>query len=98
MELDRDALQRDILELYTREHAALGEEGTHKHLEEGCELSGRFGLPATLRAGGVLVFPPRRGGGLRLPDCRVRPRLPGRLFRGWRQERVGGERAARLYG
>ena len=57
MKLDRDALQRDILELYTREHAALGEEGTHKHLEEGRELSGRFGLPATLRAGGVLVFP-----------------------------------------
>ena len=57
MELDRDALQRDILELYTREHAALGEEGTHRHLEEGRELSGRFDLSSTLRAGGVLVFP-----------------------------------------
>ena len=57
MDLDRRKLHRDILELYTREHAALGEEGTRAHLERGRELSRRFRLPATLRAGGVLVFP-----------------------------------------
>ena len=53
MELDRDQLQNDILDLYQREHDALGEEGTNKLLDngKGWDLSG------TLVDGGVLVFP-----------------------------------------
>lgn len=53
MELDRDQLQKDIHELYKREHAALGEDGTLSHLERGEQ----FKLAGTLSAGGVLVFP-----------------------------------------
>lgn len=57
MELDRDQLQKDIHELYNREHAALGEAGTNDHLDRGLALSKRFDLPTTLSEGGVLVFP-----------------------------------------
>ncbi len=57
MELERDALQKAILELYTREHAALGENGTQEHLERGLELNEKFNLAKTLNDGGVLVFP-----------------------------------------
>jgi hypothetical protein len=53
MDLDRDQLQRDILALYAREHAELGEAGTLQHLEKGRQ----WDLSGTLRAGGVLVFP-----------------------------------------
>lgn len=53
MELDRDQLQNDILDLYRREHAALGEKGTLELLERGRE----FDLSDTLSAGGVIVFP-----------------------------------------
>lgn len=53
MELDRDQLQKDILAMYTREHAELGEAGTLDHLERGRQ----WDLSGTLRAGGVLVFP-----------------------------------------
>ena len=56
-DLDRDQLQRDITDLYVREHKALGEAGTLSHLERGKELSQKFDLPKTLREGGVLVFP-----------------------------------------
>lgn len=48
-----DQLQKDILALYAREHTALGEAGTLKHLEHGRQ----WNLSGTLRAGGVLVFP-----------------------------------------
>ncbi len=53
MELDRDALQKKVQELYAREHAELGERGTLEHLERGREWQ----LANTLTAGGVLVFP-----------------------------------------
>ena len=53
MDLDRDQLQNDILDLYAREHEELGEEGTLELIEKGRE----FDLSGTLRAGGVLVFP-----------------------------------------
>ena len=53
MKLDRDKLQREIHELYAREHKALGEEGTERLLEAGRQWS----LTPTLNAGGVLVFP-----------------------------------------
>lgn len=53
MELDRDQLQKDILALYAREHAELGEAGTLEHLERGRQ----WDLSGTLRDGGVLVFP-----------------------------------------
>ena len=53
MELDRDQLQKDIIALYTREHAELGDQGTLEHLEKGRQ----WDLFATLNAGGVLVFP-----------------------------------------
>ena len=57
MELDRDQLQKDIIALYTREHAALGEAGTLEHLQRGQQLAASFKLAETLREGGVLVFP-----------------------------------------
>ncbi|MCA9838357.1 MAG: hypothetical protein KC422_15685 [Trueperaceae bacterium] len=57
MELDRDQLQKDIHELYNREHAALGEAGTRDHLERGKALAQDYGLAKTLQDGGVLVFP-----------------------------------------
>jgi len=53
MELDRDALQKKVHELYAREHADLGERGTLEHLERGRQWK----LANTLSAGGVLVFP-----------------------------------------
>ncbi|RMF81175.1 MAG: hypothetical protein D6737_05780 [Chloroflexi bacterium] len=53
MELDRDQLQKQIHELYAREHAELGEHGTLEHLERGRE----WDLSGTLSAGGVAVFP-----------------------------------------
>jgi len=48
-----DQLQQDILALYAREHAELGEAGTLEHLER----ARQWDLSGTLRAGGVLVFP-----------------------------------------
>jgi hypothetical protein len=45
------------LELYQREHKALGEAGTRQQLERGLELNARFSLASTLQRGGVLVFP-----------------------------------------
>ncbi len=48
-----DQLQKDILALYAREHAELGEAGTLEHLER----ARQWDLSGTLRAGGVLVFP-----------------------------------------
>ena len=53
MELDRDALQKNVHELYAREHADLGEAGTLEQLERGRQWK----LDGTLSAGGVLVFP-----------------------------------------
>ena len=53
MELDRDALQKKVHELYVREHAELGEAGTLEHLERG----ENWQLADTLDSGGVLVFP-----------------------------------------
>ncbi len=53
MELDRDALQKKVHELYAREHAALGQAGTLEHLERGRA----WRLADSLSAGGVLVFP-----------------------------------------
>lgn len=49
----RDALQDAILKLYREEHAALGEAGALRLLEE----SRRWDLAPTLRAGGAVVFP-----------------------------------------
>jgi hypothetical protein len=53
MELDRDQLQKDIHALYQREHAELGEAGTLEHLER----ARQWDFSATVRDGGVLVFP-----------------------------------------
>jgi hypothetical protein len=53
MELDRDQLQQDILQLYREEHEALGEAGTRRQLEE----ARHWDLSGTLAAGGVIVFP-----------------------------------------
>lgn len=53
MDLDRDQLQKDIHALYAREHAALGETGTLRLLDEGKQ----WDLSDTLKTGGVLVFP-----------------------------------------
>ncbi len=53
MELDRVALQRKVRELYAREHAELGAEGTLEQLERGEEWQ----LAGALNAGGALVFP-----------------------------------------
>jgi hypothetical protein len=49
----RDALQEAILKLYTDEHAALGEEGGLRLLEQ----ARRWDLAPVLRAGGAIVFP-----------------------------------------
>jgi hypothetical protein len=57
MELERDELQKAILELYTREHSALGEKGIQEHLERGLKLKEKFNLAKTLNDGGVLIFP-----------------------------------------
>lgn len=53
MELKRDELQKQIHELYAREHKELGDDGTMEHLERGKE----WDLSGTLSDGGVLVFP-----------------------------------------
>lgn len=53
MNTDRDQLQSDILDLYQREHQALGEQGTLELLERGRQ----WDLSSTLSAGGVIVFP-----------------------------------------
>lgn len=53
MDLDRDQLQNDILELYRREHDELGIQGTHELLDKGRQ----WDLSNTLNAGGVIVFP-----------------------------------------
>jgi len=53
MDLDRDQLQREIHELYGREHDALGAAGTFRLLDEGRQ----WDLSNTLSQGGVLVFP-----------------------------------------
>ena len=53
MEMDREALQKQVHQLYAREHADLGEAGTVEHLERGRQWQ----LASTLNAGGVLVFP-----------------------------------------
>lgn len=53
MELDRGALQKQVQELYAREHADLGEAGASEHLERGRQWQ----LAGALAAGGVLVFP-----------------------------------------
>ena len=52
MDLDRVQLQKEIHQLYEREHAALGEKGTLEHLERGRQ----FDLSDTLRAGGKIMF------------------------------------------
>jgi hypothetical protein len=53
MDLDRDQLQNDILELYRKEHDALGVQGTHDLLDKGKQ----WDLSEALNAGGVIVFP-----------------------------------------
>ena len=53
MELDRDALQKQVQELYAKEHEELGESGALEHLERGRQWQ----LSDTLGAGGLLVFP-----------------------------------------
>lgn len=53
MKLERNELKRDIIALYEREHAELGEEGTLRMLER----AEQWKLGPTLEAGGVLVFP-----------------------------------------
>jgi len=53
MELDRTKLQKEIHELYAREHAELGETGTLEHLKR----SEQWDLSDTLKRGGALVFP-----------------------------------------
>jgi hypothetical protein len=53
MDLDRDQLQNDIMELYRREHDELGIQGTLELLEKGRQ----WDLSNTLNAGGVIVFP-----------------------------------------
>jgi hypothetical protein len=52
-DLDLDALHRDILDLYTREHASLGEYGALKILD----FARQFNLSPVLNDGGVIVFP-----------------------------------------
>lgn len=53
MKLDREKLREEIHQLYAAEHAALGEEGTLRLLEQ----ARQWDLAPTLRAGGVVVFP-----------------------------------------
>ena len=56
-DLDRDQLQQDILALYAREHAELGQAGRAEHLDRGQALAAKHDLSRTLARGGVLVFP-----------------------------------------
>lgn len=53
MKLNREQLRIDIHKMYAAEHAALGEDGTYRLLEEARE----WDLSGTLSAGGVVVFP-----------------------------------------
>jgi hypothetical protein len=53
MTRDRIKIRQKIHELYAREHAQLGEEGTYRMLEE----ARQWDLAPTLREGGVVVFP-----------------------------------------
>src|SRR4051794_28960119 len=53
MSLDRPTLQQEIHALYRAEHATMGERGTLERLEQ----ARQWDLSATVRAGGVLVFP-----------------------------------------
>lgn len=53
MKLNREQLRIDIHKMYAAEHAALGEEGTYRLLEQARE----WDLSGTLSAGGVVVFP-----------------------------------------
>lgn len=53
MKLDRKKLRKEIHELYAREHAELGEDGTQRLLE----VAEQWDLSGTLSAGGVVVFP-----------------------------------------
>jgi hypothetical protein len=53
MQRDLGKLREKIHALYAREHAALGEEGAYRLLDE----ARRWDLAPTLRAGGVVVFP-----------------------------------------
>ncbi|MEZ4708999.1 MAG: hypothetical protein R3A44_17465 [Caldilineaceae bacterium] len=53
MKLDRTALKQQIHAIYAREHAALGQEGTLRLLDQ----ARQWDLSDTLRAGGVAVFP-----------------------------------------
>jgi len=53
MQLDRATLKAEIHALYAREHAALGEAGTLRLLDE----ARQWDLAPTLRGGGVVVFP-----------------------------------------
>jgi hypothetical protein len=53
MNLNRDQLQKDIHELYAKEHQALGKTGTYQMLDE----ARKWDLSRTLESGGVLVFP-----------------------------------------
>jgi hypothetical protein len=52
-ELNLEKLRADIHQLYAAEHAALGEAGTLRQLEE----ARQWDLSKTLAAGGVVVFP-----------------------------------------
>ena len=56
MDLDRDALQKKVHELYAREHAELGDIGTLEHLER----ARQWQLADTLSAGGVFGVSSRR--------------------------------------
>ena len=51
--MERDQLQEKILKLYRDEHAALGEAGGLRQLEQ----ARQWDLAPLLRAGGVVVFP-----------------------------------------
>ena len=53
MKLDRQQLRKQIHELYAREHAELGDDGTQRLLE----VAEQWDLSSTLSAGGVVVFP-----------------------------------------
>jgi hypothetical protein len=53
MKLDREKLREEIHQLYAAEHAALGEDGTLRLLEQ----ARQWNLAPTLQAGGVIVFP-----------------------------------------
>ncbi|MGB0386810.1 MAG: hypothetical protein ACPGWR_18510 [Ardenticatenaceae bacterium] len=53
MKLNREQLRIDIHKMYAGEHAALGEAGTFRLLEE----ARQWDVSSTLSAGGVVVFP-----------------------------------------